>query len=96
MSINAILSTRIKEPKVEVRKAKQLFEDIGFTCKEDDDFIIYTRPRTGRTNTIIFDKNKVTYTSQQEKDGVITPYNVHMTVLAAILRQIEELNWHIA
>ncbi len=96
MSINAILSTRIKEPKVEARSAKQMFEDIGFVFKEDEDFIIYTRQRTGRTNIILFDKNKVTYTSQQEKNGVITPYNVHMSVLAAILRQIQELNWHIA
>ncbi|MBQ0064416.1 MAG: hypothetical protein KBT48_01535 [Firmicutes bacterium] len=95
MSINAILSTRIKDPKVEDRSAKSLFEDNGFYFSEDEKTITYTRVKKTYTTKIIFNKEDTTYTSLSERNGQIEPYHIRMSLLAAITRQVKELNWHV-
>lgn len=95
MSIDAILRTRILDPKTEERSAKEMFEDNGYVYKEDEDTITYTRTKTNYTNKIIFDKNNTSFLALQEKDGQISPYNIRMSILAAIRKQCKELNWHV-
>lgn len=78
-----------------MKSAKEMFEELGYSCKEDDDYIEYIQKIEDCTFEIAFDYNTECIEFYYYRDAYDNKYDVSLTMeeLQAINKQVEELGW---
>ena len=75
--------------------AKDMFSELGYSCKEEDDYIEYIQKNDYYTFEIAFDYNTECIEFYYYKDTYDNKCDVCLTTkeLQAINKQVEELGW---
>lgn len=75
--------------------AKEMFEELGYECQEDDKYINWIQKNDYYTFEIAFDYNTECIEFYCYKDTYDDKYDVSLTTkeLQAINKQVEELGW---
>ena len=77
-------------------KAKEMFSELGYSCKEDDDYIEYIKKTENCTFEIAFDYSTECIEFYSYRGNFEKRFDsfIDMEELQAINKQVEELGWN--